>query len=205
VIYEGAVIRRLVTPNYPGDQTLDVPAAEVQCRVEYVRDDAKAPAPGSWTREFDEAHRYPNHLAADHRAKEIGGNCFARVVPREDEERSELGTRISDFQNLSGDASATSTAELEPAACKLAVKHGSHSSPAQNILPAESGPSDRASKRPRSIAPGVEVSVDARAAGKSFSKRKARKEPRASARLTKLRESAARVSDRTWYRQGQYA
>lgn len=84
MIYEGAVIRRLVTPSHPGDPKLDDPNAEIQCRVEYVKSDPAA-GPLEWTREIAEAHRYPRHLDADRRAKEISPHCFARVVQRETE------------------------------------------------------------------------------------------------------------------------
>lgn len=218
MIYEGAVIRRLVTPNHPGDPKLDDPTAEIQCRVEYVRDDATAPAPGSWTREFAEAHRYPRHLAADDRAKEIGGNCFARVVTRDSDER---GVPSAEFQDLSGGAERLAGAKPDSQRRSAGiVVDGAHQcgvnksedsdSPAHNNLPAEGSSSGRALKQLPSVVPKVEVvetkDKRSRGAGKSFSKR---------GRLAALRAAKARIddgesrlavpSDHAWWREGQYA
>jgi hypothetical protein len=211
VIYEGAVIRRLVTPNHPGDPTLDDPRTEIQCRVEYVRDDAKAPAPGSWTCGLNEAYVYPRHLDADRRAKEIGGNCFARVITRES--NAETGDRRPDRNcsaiNLSGGGHAgrTSGACSGDRAPEWGLR-GESTSPAQNILPAvESSSSGRAPEQLRRDNCAGKVRSSSRAAaGKTSSARKGTERTQGTngARLDALRASAERTR-KLWYEEGQYA
>lgn len=185
MIYEGAVIRRLVTPNHPGDPALDDPTVQYQFRTEYVKDDAKAPAPGSWTTRIGEAHRYPRHLDADRRAREISSHCFARVVTREEDFQTQDGeavSRLAHNQKIAGSTPAPAT--------NLPVD-GSSSAGAVKQLPLSRGQTDDNQVR------------DSRPAGKTSSQR-----PPNRSRLAALRAAAKRVPappDTAWYREGQYA
>lgn len=181
MIYEGALIQRLVTPQWPGDPILSAAGAP-EFRMEYVlREPAGA---GDWTLKREEGFHYPTHLAAAHRAREISPHCHASVVGGD---REQVGVTFSKRDGA--------------VVARLAHNLGSNSTPATN-LPAEEGSSSR--RAPKQL-PGVPrkvvetKSVVPRAAGKTFSKDGKR------SRLSALRASAGRISDRTWYRQGQYA
>lgn len=198
MIYEGAVIRRLVTPSHPGDPSLDDPNAEIQCRVEYVKDNANAPAPGSWTRQISEAHVYPRHLDADIRAKTISPHCFARVIARETETDLSGGVESRhalDKQRIgSANENLASGGSIPPDLAGLSQYSGSNAPPAQNNLPAAQDV-----PRPR-------VGVEVCSAGKHL-KRKPGRSRLAALRLAQERGQTreSQPSDRAWWRQGQYA
>jgi hypothetical protein len=80
----GGIIYRLVTPNRPGEPSLDDPSADLQFRREYWCG-GKPP----WTKELEEAKFFPTHLAADDFAKTLGGHeagVIARAIAPMDQE-----------------------------------------------------------------------------------------------------------------------
>lgn len=220
MIYEGAIIRRLVTPNHPGDPALDDPTTEVQFRVEYVKADPGLPIADcrsqiGWTKDFAEALRYRRHLDADRRAQEIGGMAHARVTTRDG---------VEPFSNLSGrqEIGLPNSGRASRSICP-GLQSGGDVPPAQNNLPAEGSSSARAVEQLPIVgndhgASGRIQSTStrkARAAGKAFSKadrsepdRQRRKTEGGADRMQALRDSARRTEHEApepWWREGQYA
>jgi len=227
MIYEGAIIRRLVTPNHPGCPSLEDGNA---FRTEYVLEDVDfAPARITrtdrivWTTDFTKAFHYPRHLDAQERGFQISPHCVARVVRKDGDE----------IGNLSGAVHAATPADRRGAASCRAEAGGPDTPPAQSFFSGGVESRHELNERPRplrdgsspalvnsgsgSSAPpaenilpvarqelrsevGGQQALVRSAAGKSFSKSKRKKALRQAARRT-----APAVSDRTWWREGQYA
>lgn len=74
----GGIIYRLVTPNRPGEPSLNDPFSSLQFRREYW-----CGGEPPWTRDLEEAKFFPTHLEADDFAQTLGGlkaGVHARVA-----------------------------------------------------------------------------------------------------------------------------
>jgi hypothetical protein len=80
----GGIVFRLVTPNHPGEPSLDDPSLSIQFRKEYVC----AEAPG-FTTDRAKAHVYPTHLVASIEAQAMGPRFHAASVSSAEEELPE--------------------------------------------------------------------------------------------------------------------
>jgi hypothetical protein len=209
MVYEGAIIRRIVTPNHPGDPLLDNGDA---FRTEYVLADPQFVIQGRdaktdqirWTTDLGFAFVYPRHLDADLRAKQISPHCYARVV------RAPSDFSLSDLNG----GRETGAGEVF-----LAAPARSGAATVQATLPAEVRQSARAAERPTRLGEhddnggqSTSVSSSTRAAGKSFSRKRKRnrKAERRSPqeRMQALRAAAERTDPnrgQQWWHQGQYA
>lgn len=138
----GGIISRFVSHRHPGAPELDVPGAEIQCRVEYVKEDPewerarkaairhaqalRESIPAllvKWTATRAEAFVYPRHLDADLRAKEIDPHCHAKtaVTPDQAEENRQTRDEIMGISET-GNRKPESNLRVESASSTGAVK-----------------------------------------------------------------------------------